>query len=174
MNRLLTLCMLVLWIPLQAQTYQQNVRAALDALAVDSLTQADSLLRKALKQEPALKSNAILFQHLGHIQERWRQPEKALEYYGMGLNLSPTTLGLLLDRASLYLRRGNEKRALVDYNDVLDLNGDHAEALFFRDYIYTHQRLYKQARADYEHLIRLQPDHVEARTALALLNDRDN
>ena len=137
----------------QAQTYQQNVRAALDALAQDSLTLTEGLLRKALTQEPALKSNAILFQHLGRIQERRGQQTEALESYSMGLNLSPTTLGLLLDRASLYLRRGDEKHALADYDDVLNLSADHQEALFFRAYIYTRQRLYKQARTDYEHLI---------------------
>ena len=138
MNRILFgLMLLALSAQTQAQTYQQNVRAALDALAQDSLTLAEGLLRKALTQEPALKSNAILFQHLGRIQERRGQQTEALESYTMGLNLSPTTLGLLLPRASLYLRTGDEKHALADYDDVLNLNADHQEALFFRAYIYT-------------------------------------
>ncbi|HBE55521.1 MAG TPA: hypothetical protein DDW22_05875, partial [Prevotellaceae bacterium] len=170
----LMLCLLALPATLWAQSYQQQVRSALDALAKDSIDMAEGLLYKALQQEPALKSNAILFQHLGHIQERKKQYAQALDSYTKGLNLSPTTLGLLLDRASLYLRQGNEKRALMDYNDALALSADHPEALFFRAYIYTRQRLYKQARLDYEHLIRLQPGNVEARMSLALLNDRAN
>ena len=75
----LALSLFVLTLCAQAQNYQQTVRAALDALAADSLQLADSLLRRALRQEPALKSNAILFQHLGHIQERRGQYEQALE-----------------------------------------------------------------------------------------------
>ena len=92
----------------------------------------------------------------------------------MGINLSPTTLGILLDRGSLHLRMNNEAKALSDYNEVLKLSPEHTEALFFRAYIYTCQRLYKQARTDYENLIRKEPNNIKAWMGLILLNDKDN
>ena len=103
----------------------------------DSLTQAEQTFRQAMQLSPALKSNALLFRHIGQIQERTGRDHEALESYTLGLNLSPTTLGLLLDRASLYYRLGNEQRALSDYSAVLDLSPDHTEALFFRAHLYT-------------------------------------
>ncbi len=145
----------------------------MEALATDSLQKAEKLFRSALQKEPALKSNALLYQYIGQIQERREEYEKALESYTMGINISPTTMGLLLCRASLHLGQGRNERALADYNAVLELNEDHTEALFFRAYIRMQQNLYKQARADYERLIRLDPNHRQGRLGLVLLNDRD-
>lgn len=155
------------------ETYKELVQEAMHALEMDSLSIAEGLFRQALKAEPSMRSNALLFKHIGEIQERQGRHEEALQSYGLGINLSPTTLSLLLNRASLYLRMNNEQRAMADYNAVLDLNADHPEALFFRAYIYVKQRLYKEARIDYEHLIRLEPANEKARMGLALLNDKD-
>lgn len=156
-----------------AQDYQKLVREAMDCLQVDSVDRAEMLIKQALKAEPSLKANAILYEYLGKIAEQKLQYDRALEYYGLGLNVSPTTLSLLLSRASLYMRLDNLKRAQVDYDDVLDLNADHTEALFFRAYIRSRERQYKEARADYQHLLRLEPDNMEARIGLAMVNDKD-
>ena len=178
MKHLLCILLLCSSTMVQAQSYQEYVKMAMEALEKDSLHQAEALFRKALEKDPAIKSNAILFDYLGQIQERRGELKDALDSYSMGHNISPTTLSILLNRASLYMRMNNEKRALVDYNEVLDLNADHPEALFFRAYIYMQEHNYKQARTDYEHLIRLEPNkepnNVEAQLGLVLLNDKDN
>lgn len=158
----------------RAQIYKDYVQQGLAALETDSLQQAEQLFRKALQAEPAQKSNALLFGYIGQIQERTQRYDEALESYTLGINLSPRTMGLLLDRASLYMRLGREEKALVDYSDVLDLNPDHREALLFRAYIYVRQRLYRKARLDYEALLRLEPTHEQGLLGLALLNDKDN
>ena len=43
----------------QAQSYQEYVKMAMEALEKDSLHQAEALFRKALEKDPAIKSNAI-------------------------------------------------------------------------------------------------------------------
>lgn len=159
---------------LSAQTYRDYVQQGLAAMAADSLELAEHLLRQALKADPAQKSNALLFGHIGQIQQRQQRYEEALESYTLGINLSPHTMGLLLDRASLYMRLGREEKALVDYSDVLDLNPEHREALLFRAYIYSRGRQYRLARTDFNALLRLDPTHEQALLGLALLDDKDN
>lgn len=157
-----------------SQTYKDYVDRGMAQLEHDSLTEAEASFRQAMLLSPALKSNALLFRHIGQIQERTGRSQEALESYSLGLNLSPTTLGLLLDRASLYYRLGNEPHAISDYTSVLDLNADHQEALFFRAYLYVRMRDYKRARADYDHLLKLQPLREDALQGLCILNTKDN
>lgn len=174
MVRLLSvICIILYSCGLGAQSYRDYVRMALASLEKDSLETAEGQLREALRLEPNLQSNAILYQYLGRIQERRGQTGEALKSYGQGLDVAPQTESLLLDRASLYMRLKNEDKALADYNAVLLKNADHVEALFFRAYIYVQKRQYRQGREDYEHLIRLEPEHEQARLGLALLNDKD-
>lgn len=140
----------------------------------DSLTEAEASFRQAMSISPALKSNALLFRHIGQIQERTGRDHEALESYTLGLNISPTTLGLLLDRASLYFRLGNDDHAIADYTSVLDYNADHTEALFFRAYLYSRRRDYKKSRSDYERLLKLEPAREDALQGLCILNSKDN
>ena len=41
----------------QAQSYQEYVKMAMEALEKDSLHQAEALFRKALEKDPAIKSS---------------------------------------------------------------------------------------------------------------------
>lgn len=175
MKRILLACFLLVgtW-SASAQTYQELVKQGLDAIAQDSLTVAEEYFRAALKKEPAWKSNALLFNYLGQIQEKTGRDGEALESYNMGINLSPHTMGILLNRAALYMRTGRMEKALVDYSDILDLNPDHRHALMMRAYIYSAQNLFKNARLDYEHLLRLEPGNEDVLLGLVLLNDKDN
>lgn len=159
---------------IHAQTYQSCVERGMSQLEHDSLPEAEASFRQAMAISPALKSNALLFRHIGQIQERQGHDHEALESYSLGLNISPTTLGLLLDRASLYFRLGNDERAITDYTSVLELNEDHTEALFFRAYLYSRKLDYKRARYDYEHLLKLQPAREDVLQGLAILNSKDN
>ena len=103
-----------------AQLYEQSVRSIVEALATDSLEKAKGMIEQTIRLDPMKPSNAILYQYLGGIYQKQGQNEKALEAYSKGLELSPTSLDLLLNRASLYLQLNNEERALNDYNKVLE------------------------------------------------------
>ena len=101
---------------LHAQLYEQSVRAIVEALAVDSLDKAKGMIEQTIRLDPMRKSNAVLYQYLGGIYQQRGDNEKALEAYAKGIDLSPTSLDLYLNRASLYLGLNNDKRALSDYN----------------------------------------------------------
>ena len=170
-----------------AQTYEQNVRSIIDALAADSLEKAEGLIHETLRLDPARDSNPILYQYLGEIYQRRGENEKALDAYNKGIALLPTAgqlstfrshlpafISLMLSRASLYLQLNNLERALTDYSKVLEQEPDNEESLFFRAYIYSQQRRNKEARADYDHLLEVNPMHEDGRLGLAILNSKDN
>jgi Flp pilus assembly protein TadD len=90
-----------------------------------------------------------------------------------GLQITPASEELLMDKASLNIQTGNDDLAMNDLNDILTLNPNHAEALFFRAYLYASQRLNAKARSDYERLVTLQPQNRQARLGLAILCDND-
>ena len=88
---------------LSAQTYDELITRAMDAVEKDSLYQAEGLFKEALKLEPANMRNALLFSNLGTVQRRMGKNKEALESYSLALNLTPYSVTMLLNRASLYL-----------------------------------------------------------------------
>ena len=158
----------------QASVYETLVRKAFDALAQDSLSQAETLLRQAMQDSPSHKSNYLLFRYLGQICERQGREGDALENYTAALNLNAQNTELRLDRAALLYNMGNEARALSDYNDVLDIEPENMEALLMRAHIYANQRDNKRARQDYDAILRMDPLNERAYIGLILLNDNDN
>lgn len=153
--------------------YPLVVRDAMRAMQKDSLQKADSLIHEAIHIRPADMGNAVLYQYLGEIRMRQKRTDEALEAFNIGLQMLPSSQSILLDRASLYIYRNENERALHDLDDCLTLNPDEKQALFYRAYIYTTQHLNHKARLDYERLLRLEPENREARVGLALLNAAD-
>ena len=91
----------------QAQTtYAGWCERAAAAIEGDSLTQAQEYIRQALRLEPSNPNNALLFSNLGTIQRRQGQYELALESYQLALNLSPMSVPILMNHATLSLELG--------------------------------------------------------------------
>lgn len=174
MKKIGGLILLFMWcIGLSAQTYNDLISRALDAVEKDSLSQAEELFKEALKLEPANMRNAMLFSNLGTVQRRMNKKKEALESYTLALNLTPHSVMMLLNRASLYLEMNNLDKAYLDYCGVIDLDADNTEALQFRAYIYMSRRQYPDARLDYRALLKQEPDNKTARIGLAMANQKD-
>ena len=74
---------------LSAQTYEEWIARAMDAVEKDSLYQAEQSFKEALKLEPANMRNALVFSNLGTVQRRMGKNKEALESYSLALNLTP-------------------------------------------------------------------------------------
>ena len=155
-----------------AQTYDELINHAMDALEKDSLYQAEGYLKKALQLEPANIRNALLFSNLGTVQRRMGRNKEALESYSLALNLTPYSITMLLNRASLYLEMDYLDKAYVDYCNVIDLDAKNTEALQFRAYIYMRRRQYQEAKNDYQSLLETLPDDKTARIGMAMVNQK--
>ena len=123
--------------------YHRLVGQAMDYTLKDSLKQAEQLFREALKLDPTNARNALLFSNLGTVLRRQGRADEAIEAYTMALNITPYSTAMLLNRASLYMEKGREDLAYVDYCTVIDLLPDEIEARLVRAYIYQRRRQYK-------------------------------
>ena len=150
---------------LSAQTYNELISRAMDAVEKDSLAQAETLFQQALQKEPANMRNALLFSNLGTIQRRMGKNKEAL-------NLTPYSKTMLLNRASLYLEMDYLDKAYVDYCNVIDLDAKNQEALQFRAYIYMRRRQYQEAKNDYQRLLEAVPGDKTARIGMAMVNQK--
>ena len=104
--------------------YHRLVGQAMDYTLKDSLKQAEQLYREALKLDPTNARNALLFSNLGTVLRRQGRADEALEAYTMAINITPYSTAMLLNRASLYMEKGREDLAYVDYCTVIDLLPD--------------------------------------------------
>ena len=157
---------------LSAQTYDELITRAMDAVEKDSLYQAEEWFKKALQLEPANMRNALLFSNLGTVQRRMGKNKEALESYSLALNLTPYSVTMLLNRASLYLEMDYLDKAFVDYCNVIDLDATNTEALGFRAYIYMRRRQYTDAKADYQGVLKEVSDDKTARIGMAMANQK--
>ena len=157
---------------LSAQTYDELITRAMNAVERDSLNQAEAWFTKALQLEPANMRNALLLSNLGTIQRRMGKNKEALESYSLALNLTPYSITMLLNRASLYLDMDYLDKAYVDYCNVIDLDAKNQEALGFRAYIYMRRRQYQDARNDYQKLLEVVPGDKTARIGMAMVNQK--
>lgn len=170
---------ILLWIGLclgghlSAQTYDELVGKAMDAIEQDSLQQAELLFKEALRLEPANIKNALLFSNLGTIQRRMGKKKEALESYSLALNKTPFSITMLLNRASLLLDMDYIDKAYVDYCSVLDMDPTNKDALMFRAYIYMRRRQYHDARLDYKKFLEEEPGNKTARIGMAMVNQKD-
>ena len=159
---------------LSAQTYDELITRAMDAVEKDSLYQAEQLFKEALRLEPSNMRNALLFSNLGTIQRRMGKNDDAVESYSLALNLTPYSVTMLLNRASLYLEMDYLDKAYVDYCNVIDLDDKNQEALRFRAYIYMRRRQYQDARNDFQRLLEAIPGEKTARIGMAMANQKLN
>ena len=168
----LCIAMMLACLQLSAQTYDELITRAMDAVEKDSLYQAEVFFKKALKLEPANMRNALLFSNLGTIQRRMGKNKEAIESYSLALNLTPYSITMLLNRASLYLDMDYLDKAYLDYCTVIDLDAKNQEALQFRAYIYMRRRQYQEAKNDYQSLLEVIPDDKTARIGIAMVNQK--
>ena len=157
---------------LRAQSYQEYVEKGMTLLKQDSLLQAESSFVAAIQKEPTQKSNCLLYNILGQIQERTGRMQEAINSFNNALVLDPSSIEILQNRASVYLALNNEDKALLDYSSIIEKEPENEEALFFRAYILSNKRMYKEARNDYEKIIKQNPRHEKAILGLALVNNK--
>ena len=157
---------------LSSQTYDEWISRAMNAVEKDSLYQAEEAFKKALQLEPSNMRNALLFSNLGTVQRRMGKNQEALESYSLALNLTPYSVTMLLNRASLYLEMDYLDKAYVDYCNVIDLDAAHPEALQFRAYIYMRRRQYQEAKNDYQRLLEAKPGDKTARIGMAMVHQK--
>ena len=152
-----------------AQSYEELVERGIKAAEVDSLSQAETYFKQALRLMPNDIRNALLYANLAKVQVAQGQPMKAIDTYGLALNIAPLNVPILKARGDLYFELGNYRLAAIDYGNILDVNANHLEALQGCAYIYQQRKDFPKAKEYYERLLHIAPDNYTARLGMAIL-----
>jgi tetratricopeptide (TPR) repeat protein len=164
----------------QAQSYEAYVERGLQLAAQDSLMQAVSAFREALRISPNDHRNALVWTNLGRCAEAiyWRNTkdkkigDEALEAYTMAVNLAPTAVPILEARANCYFNLGIWNKAISDYSVILDLNPTNLAARQHRAFSYQERRLWTEAVNDYNRILEAEPGNYAASLGLAVIDQK--
>lgn len=111
---------------------------------------AERTIVKALRLEPANRSNYLLWSNLGTVRTRLDKLDGALEAFQIGLASAPNSTVLLSNRARTYLLKGDSEAALADINHALALDSTLQWPRKMRGLINASRRNYDAAKADFK------------------------
>lgn len=115
--------------------YEALVDSADDCIKEGDWDKAEEFLIKALKREPANKSNYLLWANLGMIRSNKGNNEGALEAFDIGLAMAPRSTALLTGRAGTYIALNRNSDALDDLNLALKVDSTLVKARKLRGLI---------------------------------------
>lgn len=115
--------------------YEALVDSADDCIKNGDWDKAEEFLIKALRREPANKSNYLLWANLGMIRSNKGNDEGALEAFDIGLALAPRSTTLLTGRASSNIALNNNTEALDDLNLALEVDSTLVKARKLRGFV---------------------------------------
>lgn len=121
---LLTLIFCVCALVSGAQTLTSTYVALADSadryIKAERWDDAERVIIKALRHEPANKSNYLLWSNLGTVRMSQENYDGALEAFGAGLASAPRSTTLLANRARALLAKGDAEGAMADLDLALD------------------------------------------------------
>jgi tetratricopeptide (TPR) repeat protein len=84
-----------------------------------------------------------------------QQAEAKAAKYMVSENVAPQTAGTFLDRGILFAGKGDDEKAIEDFNESLRIKPGYAAAYYNRGIVYYNKRDYDKAISDYDQVIRL-------------------
>jgi tetratricopeptide (TPR) repeat protein len=121
----------------------------------------DSYIGKALaacnavidKKQLTGKSLAIVYSHRGYWKHRANQLDAALLDYQKALELDKTNHEFYDYRADVWVDKGNDERAIAEYDQALLLKPDYLAARYSRAMIHEKRGNLEKARAEYTQVV---------------------
>lgn len=156
--------------------YKSCLTQAFNALHADSLAQAESFFKKALKLRPNAPGNHIVRKNLGRICLAREDYAGATDYFTETLKTAPEDDETRYLRAKAYVETGNTKAAFLDCDALLQSTRGtvpEPDLRFLRAAVCLHARLYVDARNELETVLRLDPKRTGAQLLLAVVDDLD-
>ena len=170
MKRLLIIIVLVLYsYVLVSQEYNKLVEKSFDCIENEDWLCAEENIIKALKSEPGNIQNSLLLSNLGTIQRYMGKTDDAIKSYTNALMITPRSVTILKNRASLYASIDSLDKAISDYSQLIALDNNVEDALYERGLVYLQKRDTLSARYDFENLIKINPSSRNAHMGFASL-----
>ena len=156
--------------------YNDRLTLAFNALNADSLSEAESLFKEALKLRPDAKGNHVVRANLGRIAYVRNDYRKAETYFSEALKADPGMDDVRFLRAQCYHEMKDYRRTLEDCKMLLESErGDvnTKQVRFLKSAAEMRLRLYADARRDLEAIVHEDPENTGARLLLAMVDEYD-
>ncbi|MCM1474637.1 MAG: tetratricopeptide repeat protein [Muribaculaceae bacterium] len=127
---------------------------------------ARQCLIKALRLQPGLPTNSLIYSNLGVCQTNLGMYGEALHSFEIALVKSPNSPTILSNRARTHLIMNSPADALTDLNDALAADSLFSNALRLRSTLLLQRGDFAGAEADYSRLNTLQPQEAWTLSAL--------
>ena len=105
------------------EDYYTLVDSAEFYIGAHEWARAEEFIQKALRNEPDNQNTSLLLSNLATVQRYQGKNREALKNYNVALFMTPNSVTLLKNRASLFLDMDSTERAYADYNRVLEIDG---------------------------------------------------
>lgn len=154
--------------------YNDRLTLAFNALNADSLSEAESLFKEALKLRPDAKGNHVVRANLGRIAFVRNDYRKAETYFSEALKVDPNMDDVRFLRAKCYHEMKDHRRALEDCKILLNSErGDVStkQVRFLKSATEMQLHLYADARNDLETIVYEDPENTSARLLLAMVDE---
>lgn len=171
MKKLLTIFAILFLFSTQliAQEYNKLVEKSFECIENEDWSCAEDYIIKALKKEPANVQNSLLLSNLGTIQRYMGKNAEAIKSYTNALMITPRSVTILKNRASLYASIDSLDKAISDYSFIVALDSKEQDALYERGLVYLQKQDTLSARCDFEALLKMNPDSRNAYIGFATL-----
>ena len=157
-----------------SQEYNKLVEKSFECIDNEDWACAEDYIIKALREEPANVQNSLLLSNLGTIQRYMGKNESAIKSYTNALMITPRSVTILKNRASLYASIDSLDKAISDYSQVIALDFKEEEAVYRRGLIYLQKHDTLSARYDFENLLKINPESRNAYIGFAALMKYNN
>ena len=143
-----------------------KIQSAIDKSDWDS---SERLIKEALKAEPANPNNFLLFSNLGTIERNLGKLDEALTNYDLALSIAPNSSTILHNRASLLIEMDSVKRALKDYEKLVELDDKDCVAHNFIGMIALEFGNFDLAKESFQKVLKVESGNMDSKRGLALL-----
>lgn len=151
------------------EKYLDWVDAADKAIAEEKWDDAEALLIRALKSEPANPSNILLLSNLGMIRFYAGHDSLALATLDDAHRIAPQSVTVLANRARVLTAIGKTAQAIDDYDLIEQIDSTYADTYLYRGLINLYNGRFDEATVDLEKRDSLAPDNEETWVAMASL-----
>lgn len=155
---MMTVCALLSGAQTLTRTYVEYADSADRYIRNENWVDAERVIVKALKLEPANKSNYLLWSNLGIVRNRMGDTDGALQAFDIGLASAPRSTVLLANRAYTLIETGRDSEALRDLNLALEIDSTLLSPRLARAGLHLDAKRLSEAGRDYSAAVSMHPD----------------
>ncbi|WP_297060491.1 lipopolysaccharide assembly protein LapB [uncultured Duncaniella sp.] len=142
--------------------YMELVDKADKACAEGKWDEAARALQDAIKEEPDNPGNVLLLSNIGMVRYNLGLDSLAIETFNRALDIAPSSVTIIANRAKVYTAMGLEQEAFNDYSRIMLLDSTYVTARFNHGLIAMRHRMFDVAKEDFEYLKKHYPASDEA------------